>query len=85
MHVTPHLSLYDYFHNHIITTFQKISRDELDEKEKAFHDMLKGEYTNDANLLRSALNFYMYSGALSEIAYLENLLGMNNNTDNRGN
>ena len=82
---TGNLKEADYFHNHIITTFQKISRDELDEKEKAFHDMLKGEYTNDANLLRSALNFYMYSGALSEIAYLENLLGMNNNTDNRGN
>ena len=74
-----------YFHERLITTFQMISRDELDDKEKAFHDKLKGEYTNDKELLRSALNFYMSSGAMSEIAYVENLLGMNSNTDGYGN
>jgi hypothetical protein len=74
-----------YFHDRLITTFQMVSRDELDEKEKAFHDKLKGEYTNDTNLLRSALNFYISSGAMSEIAYVENLLGMNSDTDSHGN
>ena len=74
-----------YFHERLITTFQMVSRDELDDREKAFHDKLKGEYTNDKELLRSALNFYMSSGAMSEIAYVENLLGMNSNTDGYGN
>lgn len=74
-----------YFHDRLITTFQMVSRDELDEKEKAFHDKLKGEYTNDTDLLRSALNFYISSGAMSEITYVENLIDMNSNTDSHGN
>ena len=74
-----------YFHERVFRTFDMVSRDELDEKEKAFHDKLKGEYANDADLLCSALNFYISSGAMSEIAYVESLLGMNSNTESHGN
>lgn len=71
----------EYFHSSLVNAFQKVSRDELDEKEKALHDKLKGEYTHDAGLLRSALNFYISSGAMTEISYIENLLGINSNSD----
>lgn len=74
-----------YFHERVFRTFDMVSRDELDEKEKAFHDKLKGEYANDADLLCSALNFYISSGAMSEIACVESLLGMNSNTESHGN
>lgn len=63
-------------HRRMIETFQMVNRDELDDKEKALHDKLKGEYTQDEKLLRSALNFYISSGAMSEVAYIEDLLGI---------
>lgn len=69
------------FHERLISAFQMVSRDELDDRVKALHDKLKGEYTHDSELLRSALNFYISSGAMTEVAQIEELLGMANNTN----
>jgi len=69
------------FHERLISAFQMVSRDELDDRDKALHDKLKGEYTHDSELLRSALNFYISSGAMTEVAQIEELLGMANNTN----
>lgn len=69
------------FHERLISAFQMVSGDELDDRVKALHDKLKGEYTHDSELLRSALNFYISSGAMTEVAQIEELLGMANNTN----
>lgn len=75
----------EYFHDRTLNMFQCVSRDELDDREKAFHDKLKGEYTADAELLRSALNFYISAGAMSEVDYVEELLDNINAADKYAN
>ena len=63
-----------YFHERLVCTFRMISRDELNDRDKALHDKLKGEYTQNADLLNSALNFYISAGAANEVAHLEEQL-----------
>lgn len=57
-----------------LRVFNMMSRDELDERNKALYDSLKGEYTHDVSLLNSALNFYISAGANDMVANLENIL-----------
>ena len=63
-----------YYSERVLRMFNSMSRDELNERNKALYDSLKGEYTHDKSLLNSALNFYISAGANDKVAYLEKVL-----------